>query len=178
MTRDQASKNVWRYQAFVTLSIMPFMMPVIVLFWEQNGLDMFQIFLLQAIFAVAIVVLEVPTGMVADLIGKRTSLVVSMAVFGAGMAVYALSTSFAGFLVAELFLSLGLSLYSGAGSALLYDSLQVLGNEGEFPRMFTFVRDVGFEEKGRVGFMVGQTGQILRSTDAGFQWKRVLPPEA
>lgn len=48
--------------------------------------------------------------------------------------------------------------------------------EGEFPKMFTFVRDVAFERKGRVGFMVGQTGQILRSTDAGFQWERVLPP--
>lgn len=48
--------------------------------------------------------------------------------------------------------------------------------EGEFPEMFTFMRDVAFDPTGRVGFIVGQTGQILRSKDAGFEWKQVLPP--
>ena len=38
------------------------------------------------------------------------------------------------------------------------------------------MRDVGFERTGRVGFIVGQTGQILRSTDSGIQWRHVLPP--
>ena len=42
---------------------------VIVLFWQENGLDPFDIYLLQGLFAVAVVVLEVPTGMVADRLG-------------------------------------------------------------------------------------------------------------
>ncbi len=48
--------------------------------------------------------------------------------------------------------------------------------EGDFPNIFTFMRDVGFNGDGRIGFIVGQTGQILRSTDNGIQWKQVLPP--
>jgi photosystem II stability/assembly factor-like uncharacterized protein len=28
-----------------------------------------------------------------------------------------------------------------------------------------------------VGFIVGQTGQILKSSDAGFKWEQVLPEE-
>ena len=48
--------------------------------------------------------------------------------------------------------------------------------ENAFPEIFTFMRDVGFDPSGRVGFIVGQTGQILRSDDAGFRWKQVLPP--
>ncbi len=44
------------------------------------------------------------------------------------------------------------------------------------PRLFTFMRDVEFDSEGRVGFIVGQTGTILRSTDAGKKWERVLPP--
>jgi photosystem II stability/assembly factor-like uncharacterized protein len=48
---------------------------------------------------------------------------------------------------------------------------------GEFPELFTFMRDVAFDPSGRVGFIVGQTGQIMRSKDAGFEWKTVLPPE-
>ena len=45
-----------------------------------------------------------------------------------------------------------------------------------FPSVFTFMRDVDFEPRGRVGFIVGQTGQILRTTDAGHRWSQVLPP--
>jgi len=47
---------------------------------------------------------------------------------------------------------------------------------GTFPEVFTYMRDVEFSPDGRIGFIVGQRGQILRSTDAGYQWKQVLPP--
>jgi photosystem II stability/assembly factor-like uncharacterized protein len=47
----------------------------------------------------------------------------------------------------------------------------------DIPEIFTFMRDVAFSPSGRVGFIVGQTGRIMRSTDAGIQWKNVLPPE-
>jgi len=49
--------------------------------------------------------------------------------------------------------------------------------DGTFPTIFTYMRDVGFDDTGQVGFIVGQTGQVLRSVDAGFKWEQVLPPE-
>ena len=49
---------------------------------------------------------------------------------------------------------------------------------GAFPELFTFMRDVGFDSEGRLGLIVGQAGKILRSTDAGFEWTGVLPPDA
>jgi MFS family permease len=128
-------RNLRRYQAFAALSFAPIMIPVIVLFWQQNGLDLFEIFLLQAVFAVAIVLLEVPTGLVADRVGKRTSLVWGMAIATLGMVAYALGTSFVTFAIAELLLALGLSFWSGAGSALLYDTLSALGREDDFRRI-------------------------------------------
>jgi len=48
---------------------------------------------------------------------------------------------------------------------------------GGFPKLFTFFRDVSFGPRGRVGFIVGQRGLILRSEDAGSSWEQVLPPE-
>jgi photosystem II stability/assembly factor-like uncharacterized protein len=45
-----------------------------------------------------------------------------------------------------------------------------------FPTVFTFMRDLGFEHKQRVGFIVGQQGTVLRSRDGGQSWTRVLPP--
>ena len=49
-------------------------------------------------------------------------------------------------------------------------------SDGTAPRKFTFMRDVGFEPDGNVGYVVGQTGMVLRSTDAGKNWVQVLPP--
>lgn len=46
-----------------------------------------------------------------------------------------------------------------------------------FPQVYTFMRDIAFDDYGRLGLIVGQEGQILRSTDAGYSWNRVLPPK-
>ncbi len=126
-----AQKNLRLYDWFSALSVTPIMLPVIVLFWRAQGLDLFDIFLLQAIFATAVVALEIPTGLVADRWGKRRSLILGTAVNLAGMLTYAGARGFATLLTAELLLALGMTLISGAGAALLYDSLAVLNRTDE-----------------------------------------------
>jgi len=130
-----AERNLRLYPVFQALVFTPVLLPVIVLFWEECGLDLFDVFLLQAIFAVAVVVLEVPTGMVADRLGKRTSLLLGTATAGLGVAWYGVSSTFVMFLGAEVALALGLALLSGADSSLLYDSLKELGRESEYARL-------------------------------------------
>jgi len=49
--------------------------------------------------------------------------------------------------------------------------------QGGFPTLFTFMRDVSFDISGKVGYIVGQRGMILRTEDAGATWHQVLPPE-
>ena len=125
-------RNLSIYPWYTRLCFTPFMVPIIVLFWEKNGLNTFDIYLLQGIFAIAIVLLEVPTGMVADLMGKRKSLIFGNLFNLAGCTLYACSSGFALFLSAELLLAVGMSLLSGASAALLYDSLKQLGRESEY----------------------------------------------
>lgn len=50
--------------------------------------------------------------------------------------------------------------------------------DGGFPKVFTWMRDVSFGPEGRLGLIVGQMGRIYRTTDAGFQWTQVLDPRA
>jgi photosystem II stability/assembly factor-like uncharacterized protein len=45
-----------------------------------------------------------------------------------------------------------------------------------FPTIFTFMRDIQFDPDGRVGYIVGQRGKVLRSEDSGQSWRQVLPP--
>lgn len=49
-------------------------------------------------------------------------------------------------------------------------------NDGQFPPIFTFMRDLGFARGIGTGFIVGQDGMVLRSKDAGGTWTQVLPP--
>jgi photosystem II stability/assembly factor-like uncharacterized protein len=44
-----------------------------------------------------------------------------------------------------------------------------------FPEIFTFMRDIQFNQDFSVGYIVGQRGLVLRSTDRGQTWQRVLP---
>jgi photosystem II stability/assembly factor-like uncharacterized protein len=45
-----------------------------------------------------------------------------------------------------------------------------------FPTVFTFMRDVGFDAQRTTGLIVGQQGKIMRSKDGGKSWSQVLPP--
>jgi len=49
--------------------------------------------------------------------------------------------------------------------------------ESQFPTIFTFMRDIGFDTTNQSGFIVGQEGRVLRSADGGKHWTQVLPPE-
>jgi hypothetical protein len=40
---------------------MLFSVPIMVLFWQQNGLSLTDIMILQSIFAIFVVILEIPT---------------------------------------------------------------------------------------------------------------------
>ena len=48
--------------------------------------------------------------------------------------------------------------------------------ERGFPSIFTYMRDIGFSPDRTVGYIVGQTGMVLRSEDGGTTWSQVLPP--
>lgn len=118
-------------------------MPIVVLFYNDNGLEQFDIFLLQGIYSVAIVVLEIPSGYFADVLGRKNTLIFG-SIFGfLGFVVYSVSHGFAGFLVAEIILGIGQSLISGADSAMLYDTLLAEKREKQYLKFEGRVVSIG-----------------------------------
>ncbi len=112
-----------------------FFVPVIVIFFQRQGLNMTQVMFLQTAFAVAIVALEVPSGFFADRVGRKPSVFLGAAGVTVACVVYALGQGFSHFLVAELLWALGSSLISGADAALLYDTLAALDREDEYQKV-------------------------------------------
>ena len=49
-------------------------MPIIVLFYKECGLDLADIFILKSVYSIAMVSLEIPTGYLADVWGRRNCL--------------------------------------------------------------------------------------------------------
>lgn len=107
-------------------------MPIAVLFYGENGLSIKEMFILQSIFSVAIVVLEVPSGYIADVLGYKKTLIAGAVMGFLGYSIYSISYGFIGFMIAEIVLGIGHSLISGADSALLYDSLLDSNKQNEY----------------------------------------------
>jgi MFS family permease len=89
---------------------------------------------LQALFGVAVVVFEFPSGYLADRIGRRRSLLVGAALAIVGWLAYTRAASFASVALAEMLLGAGSAFISGADRALLWTSLGQSGRLGEYPR--------------------------------------------
>jgi MFS family permease len=122
-------RNITRTLAFGFFQVFLVIMPVAVPFFESRGLSMQQVFLLQALFAVVVLVMEIPSGYVADLLGRRKTLIAGSVFIGLGNAMLLFADGFAGLALFELGLGIGSSLVSGADLAILYDSEQALGEE-------------------------------------------------
>ncbi len=130
-------------------------MPIVVPFYESNGLSMKDIMILQAVYSIAIVVLEIPSGYLADVIGRRKTLIIG-AMFGTiGFATYSFSYGFIGFLIAEIILGIGQSCISGADSAMLYDSLLERGEEKKYSRFEGRITSLGNMAEAAAGIMGG-----------------------
>lgn len=139
-------------------------MPIVVPFYESNGLSMKDIMVLQAVYSIAIVILEIPSGYLADVIGRRKTLILG-AVFGTfGFATYSFSFGFMGFLVAEIILGIGQSCISGADSAMLYDSLLEKGEENKYTRFEGRITSLGNVAEAVAGIAGGLLAGITLRT--------------
>ncbi len=105
------------------------LMPIIVPFFQSRGLDMKNVYELQAIFAAFVLLFEVPSGYFSDLVGRKGTLIIASGLHSLGFLMIALSPSFNELVVAEIVLALAISLFSGTDLSLLYDSLEALGDK-------------------------------------------------
>lgn len=107
-------------------------MPIIVLFFQEQKLGLEDIFILKSAYSVAAVALEIPSGYLADVWGRKRCLVLGCILFFLGYLCYSFTGTFTAFLVAELLLGSGQTLVNGADSALLYDTVKHYGHEGDY----------------------------------------------
>lgn len=130
------------------------------LFLLSVGLDIFEVMLINAAYTVAQVIFEVPTGVIADTVGRRVSyllavgtiLVSTLLYVGFGLAGYGLWP----FAAASALLGIGYTFYTGAVDAWMVDALHSVGYQGRLEPVFA-----------RYGIMFG-VFMLIGTTLGGF----------
>ena len=124
--------NIW--ELFVIKGSLWFMviMPVIVLFFQDHGLNLQEIMIIQACYSLSLGLTEIPSGYAADILGRRKTLILGCVLAFVGFSIFSISYDFWWFLVAQIFLGLGNSFISGADTAIMYDSLLEVKAEDRF----------------------------------------------
>ena len=102
------------------------------LFFYTRFLNFKEIALLTAIMGITSILLEIPTGVFADIFGRKISIILSFFFFAAAMFLSTFASSFWIFLIVSLLLALENALYSGSMEALVYDTLKEQGKEDTY----------------------------------------------
>jgi len=117
-----------------------------VLYLSFKGMSLIEIGLLESIYHITGVLFELPTGAIADVYGKKFSIVTGRIVSLISSILMIVSNSFWGFGLAFVLSAASMNLNSGAGEALIYDSLKELGEEERYKKIWgnlAFIMSIG-----------------------------------
>ena len=110
------------------------------LFKLHAGLDIFQVMLTNASFTFGMVVFEIPTGVVADTLGRRISLILCVVTLLVSTLLYVATAwfhwGFWSFMGTSVLLGLGYTFYTGAVDAWMVDALKATGYTGGMEPIF------------------------------------------
>lgn len=131
-------RNIWLFYIFSFLSNALFWSAVLIPFLKGwGGLSQTKIQILQSWFMLSMFLMEVPTGMIADIFGKKISLILGALMPIFGNLVYTSSpNSFYIYFLGEFLFGLGYAFRSGADSAFIYELLREEGNIKEAKKIF------------------------------------------
>lgn len=127
--------NIRKYYAYELFSTFQFYGPVFIIFFQSFNLSLAQIGLFLTVYSITTVLFDIPTGVVADFLGRRKTLLVSGLMWVASFSTFSLATDYTGFAAAYALMALGAAFASGTDSSLLYDSLKALKRENEYKKI-------------------------------------------
>jgi MFS family permease len=124
--------NIWKIYTYKFLYMLMFISGVLVPFYLDWGkVSYTQVMILQSFYVIIVLIMEIPTGAIADHFGRKTSLVLAGISSSIATLVYTSVPNFYIFLVGEFFWALGFALLSGCDEAMLYDSLKKINLEAK-----------------------------------------------
>ena len=145
--RDDRSRVIWLYCGFQFFFSLLFWVPVFYEYQKRIGLTDQQIFDIQSIYYVAFCLLEIPTGMAADMFGAWRCMRDGAMVLVAANLLPIFAQSYWGLVAHWLLIALARSFISGASSAYIYEYLARHDATAEFKQIEGNARAYGLVGK-------------------------------
>jgi len=115
----------YRFAAYGFLKNLRFFDPFLILFFREMGLSFLQIGTLISVREVATNFLELPTGIIADLYGRRLSMVLSMVSYLSSFMVFYFFPSFYVYMIAMIAFAFGEAFRTGTHKAMILEYLRI-----------------------------------------------------
>lgn len=136
MPASLVARNVRLLFVFWFLREFQLWIPVwIVFLTQERGFSFTQVTAAEGLYLVGVMVLEVPTGAVADRFGRKVSLGLGAVSLASSVTIFAFTSSPVVLFVSFAWWAVASTLMSGADLALLFDTLKAGGREHEYERL-------------------------------------------
>ncbi len=112
-----------------------FAVPILYPLFNSMWLGSTELFIVQAAYAVAVILFEIPTWFFGDKYSRKTSLIIGSIFLGIWYFMYFQSSWLWWFVIAEVMIAFGASFQSGSDTAMIYDSLAQVGKEGTYKKV-------------------------------------------
>lgn len=150
----QLKDNIKKNYLFTLLQNIDLTRGIWMIYLASKGMSLTQLGFLETIFHITSFLMEVPTGAIADIFGRKISRVLGRALSLVSVVILFAANDFLWFAISFVFTALSFNLESGAGDALIYDSLKEIGEEDKYMKI-SGNKEVFFQVAGIVSFLVG-----------------------
>lgn len=147
-------RNIFKNYIFTLISSLDFTRGIWMIYLAGKGLSLTKLGLLETIFHITSFAMEVPTGAIADIFGRRVSRIAGRACSLLSVVLLLAANDFFWFAIAFVFTALSYNLESGAGDALIYDSLKEIGEENRYMKI-SGNKEVFYQTAGIISFLLG-----------------------
>lgn len=113
---------IFNFSTFLQTQIL--MLPVMLKFYEQNGLTAGDLFLFQGIFSISALLFEIPAGYLGDIFPRRNVLIFSYLLFLMRLILWYFFGGYWIVLAGEILYSMSKAFYSGVADGFIYDYLK------------------------------------------------------
>ncbi len=117
------SRTLRLFYLFRLLATSYLFVPIFMLFQADRGLSFFERLALGGIYSAVVIAVEIPTGVFADRLGRRRSMMYGALTMAASCLIATSAHDFTTFALAESLAAISMALCSGADSAYLFDLL-------------------------------------------------------
>jgi len=157
---------ITRFSLYGFLKNLNFSEPFLILFYLSIGLNFLQIGILVSFQNICVNLMEIPSGAIADIYGRKSAMIFSLLSYITAFAIFSFTESYPPLFAAVFFFSIGEAFRTGTHKAMIFDWLRQNNRMDEKTKVYGFTRS--WSKYGSAVSVIISTSIIIFSKD--YRW--------